>query len=218
MMNDVSMNDVNSTGDEADFRIEHDTMGEVRVPRDALYGAQTQRAVENFPISGTRMPAAVIEALAMIKAAAARANAKLGVLEPEEAAAIEVAASSVAGGEHADQFPIDVFQTGSGTSTNMNVNEVLATLATRELGRDVHPNDAVNASQSSNDTVPSAVHLAAALAVTNHLVPALTRLAEAFEDQAARTAVERWRFEPARDEAGPIPFEFPMNIRFKLGD
>ena len=182
------MNSMNSMGDEADFRIEHDTMGEVRVPRDALYGAQTQRAVENFPISGTRMPSAVIQALAMIKAAAARANAKLGVLEPEEAAAIEVAASSVAGGEHADQFPIDVFQTGSGTSTNMNVNEVLATLATRELGRDVHPNDAVNASQSSNDTVPSAVHLAAALAVTNHLVPALTRLAEAFEDQAARTA------------------------------
>ncbi|MFI7588582.1 class II fumarate hydratase [Spongisporangium articulatum] len=170
------------------FRVLHDTMGEVRVPADALYGAQTQRAVENFPISGTRIAPAVIRALALIKLAAATVNSRLGVLDEDVAEAVVAAAREVANGAYADQFPIDVFQTGSGTSTNMNVNEVVATLAGRRLGRDVHPNDHVNASQSSNDTVPTAVHLAAALAVTESLVPALEHLAEAFEDQAGRTA------------------------------
>jgi fumarate hydratase class II len=170
------------------FRTEHDTMGEVRVPVSALWAAQTQRAVENFPVSGVRMDPAVIRALALIKLCAARVNARLGVLEPDVAAAVESAAREVVDGGHADQFPVDVFQTGSGTSTNMNVNEVLAALATRHLGRAVHPNDHVNASQSSNDTVPSAVHVAAARSATEDLLPALVALAEAFETQAERTA------------------------------
>ena len=181
------MSDTSADG-QAGYRVERDTMGEVRVPASALYAAQTQRAVENFPISGIRMAPAVVRALAMIKAAAARVNARLGVIPDDVAAAVARAAESVAAGEHADQFPIDVFQTGSGTSTNMNVNEVVAALATRDLGRAVHPNDHVNASQSSNDTVPTAVHLAAALGVERDLVPALEHLAEAFEDQARRTA------------------------------
>jgi fumarate hydratase class II len=170
------------------FRVEHDTMGEVRVPADALWGAQTQRAVENFPISGVRMDPAVVRALALVKVAAARVNAELGVLDADVADAVAAAAGEVAGGAHADQFPIDVFQTGSGTSTNMNVNEVVAALATRRLGRAVHPNDHVNASQSSNDTVPTAVHVAAAMAVVDDVVPALEHLAAALEDQAGRTA------------------------------
>jgi len=169
-------------------RIEHDTMGEVRVPVDALYGAQTQRAVENFPISGFPIDPAVISALALIKASAARVNAELKVIEPDVAAAIAGAAEEVAAGGYEDQFPIDVFQTGSGTSTNMNVNEVVATLASRRLGRPVHPNDDVNASQSSNDTVPTAVHLAASRMVVHELVPALDYLAQAFERQSELTA------------------------------
>src|SRR6185436_2769923 len=140
-----------------EFRVEHDTMGEVRVPADALWRAQTQRAVENFPISGGRLEASHIKALAQIKAAAAEVNASLGVLPADVADAIAAAASAVAGGDHDDQFPIDVFQTGSGTSSNMNVNEVLATLASRSLGRAVHPNDHVNASQSSNDVFPTSI-------------------------------------------------------------
>src|SRR4051794_3403999 len=132
-----------------DTRIEHDTMGEIRVPASALWGAQTQRAVENFPISGVRMDPAVISALALIKASAARVNADLKVIDAEVADAVIGAAEEVAAGRHDDQFPIDVFQTGSGTSTNMNVNEVVAALAGRRLGRPVHPNDHVNASQSS---------------------------------------------------------------------
>jgi fumarate hydratase class II len=178
--------DVDATGD--GYRVERDTMGEVRVPADALWGAQTQRAVENFPISGVRMDPAVVRALALVKVAAARVNAELGVVDADVAGAVEAAAAEVAGGAHADQFPIDVFQTGSGTSTNMNVNEVVAALATRRLGRAVHPNDHVNASQSSNDTVPTAVHVAAALAVVTDVVPALEHLAAALEDQARRTA------------------------------
>ena len=137
------------------YRIEHDTMGEVRVPVDALYGAQTQRAVENFPVSGLRLGRSLIWALGTVKAAAAATNAELGVLDGEVARAIEAAAAEVAGGEHDDQFPVDVFQTGSGTSSNMNANEVIARLAGRRLGRAVHPNDEVNASQSSNDTFPT---------------------------------------------------------------
>ncbi len=174
--------------DDGGYRVEHDTMGEVRVPKSALWGAQTQRAVENFPISGVRMDPAVVRALALVKVAAARVNAELGVLDADVAGAVEAAAAEVAGGAHADQFPVDVFQTGSGTSTNMNVNEVVAALATRQLGRAVHPNDHVNASQSSNDTVPTAVHVAAALAVVEDVVPALEHLAAALEDQARRTA------------------------------
>ena len=169
------------------WRTEHDSMGEVQVPAEALWGAQTQRAVENFPISGVRMDPAVIRALALIKRCAAIVNARLNVIDADVADAIADAASAVAAGKHADQFPIDVFQTGSGTSTNMNLNEVVAALASRSLGRQVHPNDEVNASQSSNDTVPTAVHVAAARSVSEDLVPALTDLAEAFERQAQNT-------------------------------
>jgi fumarate hydratase class II len=160
-----------------EYRVEHDTMGEVRVPADAKWRAQTQRAVENFPISGGRLERAHIEALARIKAAAAAVNARLGVIEPDMAEAIASAAAEVAEGKWDDHFPIDVFQTGSGTSSNMNTNEVLATLASERLGRDVHPNDHVNASQSSNDVFPSSIHTAATSAVTNGLIPALTQLA-----------------------------------------
>jgi fumarate hydratase class II len=167
-----------------DFRIEHDTMGEVRVPASALYRAQTQRAVENFPISGTRLERAHIAALARIKKAAARANAELGVLAGDVADAIVAAAEQVASGAHDEDFPIDVYQTGSGTSSNMNANEVIATLATRSLGREVHPNDHVNASQSSNDVFPTSVHVAATGAVVNDLIPALGHLAEALEAKA----------------------------------
>jgi fumarate hydratase class II len=171
-----------------EFRIEHDTMGEVRVPKDALWRAQTQRAVENFPISGTPLEAAHIRALAQVKAACARANAELGVLEQDMADAIVAAAAEVSAGKHDGEFPIDVFQTGSGTSSNMNTNEVLATLATRSLGRDVHPNDHVNASQSSNDVFPTSIHLAATAAAANELVPALDHLATALEAKATEFA------------------------------
>lgn len=170
------------------FRIEHDTMGEVLVPADALYRAQTQRAVENFPISGTRLERRHVEALARIKKAAALANARLGVLPDDVAAAIAAAADEVATGELDAHFPVDVYQTGSGTSSNMNANEVLATLATRHLGRDVHPNDHVNASQSSNDVFPTSVHVAAALGVVRDLVPALEHLESALEAKASEFA------------------------------
>lgn len=171
-----------------DFRIEHDTMGEVRVPADALYRAQTQRAVENFPISGITLERRHIEALARIKKAAARANAELGVLDQDVADAVVAAADEVAGGAHDVHFPIDIFQTGSGTSSNMNTNEVIATLATRSLGSDVHPNDHVNASQSSNDVFPTSVHVAAASALVGDLIPKLTILAESLEAKAAEFA------------------------------
>ncbi|MHA7133932.1 class II fumarate hydratase [Oerskovia turbata] len=172
----------------SDYRIEHDTMGEVRVPAAALYRAQTQRAVENFPLSGTPLERSHIEALARVKKAAARANAELGVLDEDVAAAIVAAADEVASGAHDAHFPIDIFQTGSGTSSNMNTNEVLATLATRSLGREVHPNDHVNASQSSNDVFPTSVHLAATAGVVRDLIPSLTHLAEALEAKAAEFA------------------------------
>src|SRR5690349_21344270 len=147
-------------------------MGEVQVPREALWRAQTQRAVENFPISGTPIEPALVHAIGRVKAAAATVNAELGVLDRAQADAIVAAAREVIDGHHDDQFPIDVFQTGSGTSSNMNANEVIATLAQR-AGTDVHPNDHVNASQSSNDTFPTAIHVAAALAVSDELLPAL---------------------------------------------
>ncbi|GGK82243.1 class II fumarate hydratase [Mangrovihabitans endophyticus] len=173
-----------STSDENGFRIEHDTMGEVRVPADALWRAQTQRAVQNFPISGRGLEPAHIHALARIKGAAAQVNGALGVLEKDLAEAIGAAAGRVADGGYDDQFPIDVFQTGSGTSSNMNANEVIASLAARELGRPVHPNDHVNASQSSNDVFPSSIHLAAAESLTSDLLPALDHLAGALNTKA----------------------------------
>ncbi|MGB3444218.1 MAG: class II fumarate hydratase [Actinophytocola sp.] len=173
---------------ENQFRIEHDTMGEVRVPSDALWRAQTQRAVENFPISGRGLERTQIRALGLLKGATARVNERLGVLDADVAKAIAAAADEVAEGRHDDHFPIDVFQTGSGTSSNMNANEVIATIATRALGRDVHPNDHVNASQSSNDTFPTTIHVAATEAVVRDVIPALTHLAEVVEDRAAEWA------------------------------
>ncbi|MGA8705836.1 MAG: class II fumarate hydratase [Steroidobacteraceae bacterium] len=159
------------------FRIERDSMGELQVPADALWGAQTQRAVDNFPVSGLTMPRGFIRALALIKRAAAAANASLGLLPPELAAPIESAAQQVAEGAHDAHFPIDVFQTGSGTSTNMNANEVIAHLAGR-AGRAVHPNDHVNMGQSSNDVIPTAIHVSAVLMLRELLLPALGHLAD----------------------------------------
>ena len=161
-----------------DVRIEHDSMGEVEVPAAALWGAQTARAVQNFPISGRRVPLPVIHALARVKSAAARANAELGVLDGPRSGAIAAAADAVARGEHDEHFPVDVFQTGSGTSTNMNVNEVVARLAHLSSGRDVHPNDHVNAGQSSNDTFPTALRIAATVVAQHQLVPGLLHLSE----------------------------------------
>jgi fumarate hydratase class II len=159
-----------------EYRIEHDSMGEVRVPKDALWRAQTQRAVENFPLSNIRIDAALIAALGAIKAACAEVNGELGVLDADVAKAIAAAATEVANGRHDDAFPIDVYQTGSGTSSNMNANEVIASLASRALGRDVHANDHVNASQSSNDVFPSAIHVAATRSIVNDLIPSLRHL------------------------------------------
>jgi fumarate hydratase class II len=169
-----------------EYRIERDTMGEVKVPADALWRAQTQRAVENFPISGTCLERRHIRALAQIKAAAAMVNADLGVLDRGIAEAIAAAAAEVAEGRHDDQFPIDVYQTGSGTSSNMNTNEVVATLAAAKTAGNVHPNDHVNASQSSNDVFPTSIHLAAAEAVTRDLVPALGHLASTLDTKATQ--------------------------------
>lgn len=173
---------------ETEYRIEHDTMGEVRVPVNALYAAQTQRAVENFPISGSTLEDAQIQALARIKKAAALANAELGVLAADKAQAIAAAADEIIAGQHLDQFPIDVYQTGSGTSSNMNMNEVLASLATAKLGSPVHPNDHVNASQSSNDVFPTSVHIAVTEALIDDLVPALDHLAVSLEAKATEWA------------------------------
>jgi fumarate hydratase, class II len=170
------------------FRIEHDSMGEVRVPAGALWGAQTQRAVQNLPVSGLRIDRGLIAALGHIKAAAAVANAGLGVLDGDMADAIAAAAREVAAGKHDEQFPVDVFQTGSGTSSNMNANEVIATLAASRLGRPVHPNDHVNASQSSNDVFPSAIHIAAVQSMKGLVIPAVDRLANALEAKAAEFA------------------------------
>jgi fumarate hydratase, class II len=158
------------------YRNEHDSMGAVEVPADALWGAQTQRAVANFPSSGLTMPRSILRALGLIKLCAAAVNAESGDLLPDIAAAIGVASRGVAAGHHDVQFPIDVFQTGSGTSTNMNANEVIAALASRSLGRPVHPNDHVNLSQSSNDVMPTAIHVAAALLIEERLLPAVQHL------------------------------------------
>jgi fumarate hydratase class II len=169
-------------------RIEHDSMGEVRVPASARWGAQTQRAVENFPISGLRLERAQIEALARIKAAVASVKRELDMIEPDLAQAIIAAADEVARGDHDREFPIDVFQTGSGTSSNMNMNEVLANLATERLGRPVHPNDDVNHPMSSNDMFPASIHIAAATGVLRDLVPALEHLAGSLEAKASEFA------------------------------
>lgn len=174
--------------DTPEFRIEHDSMGEVKVPVHAKWRAQTQRAVENFPVSGQRLERAHIEALARIKGAAAKVNAELKVLDPDIAGAIQEAAAEVASGRWDEHFPVDVFQTGSGTSSNMNTNEVIATLATERLGSEVHPNDHVNASQSSNDVFPSSIHIAATAAVTADLIPALDHLAESLGRKSAEFA------------------------------
>ena len=170
----------------SEYRIETDSLGEVRVPADALYGAQTQRAAENFPISGLRFPRAFIQALGMVKYAAARANGALGMLSEEKTDAIVAAAEQVMDGQHDDQFVLDIFQTGSGTSTNMNANEVIATLASKALdGQDVHPNDDVNKSQSSNDVIPTAMHVAARTTIEQALLPALERLNASLANKAA---------------------------------
>lgn len=166
-------------------RTERDSMGTVEVPADALYGAQTQRAVDNFPVSGLPMPPGFIHALGHIKGACARANAALGGLDADVAKAIDAAAREVAEGGHDHQFPVDVFQTGSGTSSNMNVNEVIARLASQRLGKPVHPNDHVNRGQSSNDVVPTAIHVSARLALVNHLLPSLDHLALTLERRAS---------------------------------
>src|SRR5258707_4297414 len=161
-------------------RIEHDTLGEIRVPEDSLYGAQTARAVENFPISGRPLPRALLRAMARIKGAAAHVNGRRGDLLPTLAVTIERAAAEVEEGHHDRHFPVDIFQTGSGTSTNMNVNEVIGHLAR------AHPNDEVNLGQSSNDVFPAAIHLAAAEAVAQHLLPPM----EGLRDSLARKAAE----------------------------
>lgn len=170
--------------DSSEFRIERDSLGELKVPREALYGAQTQRAIENFPISGQVMPRAFIRALGLTKAACAIANRELGGLSIEDASAIEKASLDVARGDYDAHFPVDVFQTGSGTSTNMNANEVIARLASIERGKDLHPNDDVNRSQSSNDVIPTCIHISAALEVAEKLLPALKHLAITIETKS----------------------------------
>jgi fumarate hydratase class II len=166
------------------YRTERDSMGEIQVPEDALWGAQTQRALQNFPISGQPMPLAFIRSLGLIKQAAAMVNHDMGLLDESRAKAIAIASARVASGEVADQFPVDVFQTGSGTSSNMNANEVIATLAARECDAQIHPNDHVNMGQSSNDVVPSAIQVAATLLVSQELIPSLLHLAETIDIKA----------------------------------
>jgi len=167
------------------YRIEKDSMGELQVPCSALYAAQTQRAIDNFPISGLAMPASFIKTVALIKKAAALVNIGLGELDADKGQAIITAAEQIIAGQHAEQFPIDVFQTGSGTSTNMNVNEVLANLATAILGKAVSANDDVNMGQSSNDVIPTAIHVSAAIECQKNLLPSLTHLVETIEKKAA---------------------------------
>ncbi len=170
------------------FRVEHDSMGELKVPADALWGAQTQRAVDNFPISGLKLPRAFIRALALVKQAAARANTQLQLLDAKVSQAIQSAAAEVAAGDHDRHFPIDVFQTGSGTSTNMNANEVIAALASRRLGDPVHPNDQVNMGQSSNDAIPTALHVSAVLVLRGTLVAALEHLRDVLRAKEVEVA------------------------------
>jgi fumarate hydratase class II len=191
----VTTSTATHSSDPGEFRVEHDTMGEVLVPRTALYGAQTQRAVENFPISGKGLESAQIVALARIKRAAAVVNGSLGIIDQAIADAVVGAADRLIAGDHHDQFPVDTYQTGSGTSSNMNINEVLASLATTALGSPVHPNDHVNASQSSNDVFPTSVHVAVTGALLGDLVPALEHLASSLDAKAElwKTAVKAGR-------------------------
>ena len=167
------------------YRIERDSLGEIKVPKDALYQAQTQRAVDNFPISGIRIPRGMIRALGLVKHAAATANEKLGLLDAERAEVIRKAADEVAEGQHDGDFPIDIFQTGSGTSSNMNANEVISTRATTLLGDKVHPNDHVNMSQSSNDVIPTTIHVGAVLLCVEELLPALEHLSQTLATKGA---------------------------------
>ena len=169
-------------------RIEHDSLGELEVPADALWGAQTQRAVENFPVSGLTLPPAFLRALALVKYACAEANIRLGLLDTAIGSAIQQAAEAVMAGNHLDQFPVDVFQTGSGTSTNMNMNEVLARLASEASGLPIHPNDHVNMSQSSNDVIPTTIHVSAACEIDTGLLPALQHLADTLDRRATELA------------------------------
>jgi len=169
----------------SDYRIERDSLGEMKVPKDALYAAQTQRAVDNFPVSGWPIPPAMIGALGLVKGAAARANLALGLIDAGRAEAIASAAAEVAANAHDAHFPIDVFQTGSGTSSNMNANEVISRLATDRLGEAVHPNDHVNMSQSSNDVIPTSIHVAAALLASRKLLPALRHLSATIAEKGA---------------------------------
>ena len=170
-----------------EFRVESDSMGEVRVPVDALWGAQTQRAVENFPVSGLRMPRVFIRALALVKWAAAGANGELALLETRKARAIQAAALAVAEGGHDAHFPVDVFQSGSATSSNMNANEVIARLASQAAKTPIHPNDDVNMGQSSNDVIPTAIHVSVALLLIEELLPALMHLEERLRQKAEET-------------------------------
>ena len=170
------------------FRIESDSLGEVQVPIHAHYGAQTQRAVNNFPLSGISMPRAFIRALGLVKGACATANVELGLLEPKLGAAIGQAAESVSRGQYDNHFPVDVFQTGSGTSSNMNANEVIASLAAELCYHQVQPNDQVNMSQSSNDVIPTCIHLSAALLLHDRLLPALDHLARVLQNRSTELA------------------------------
>ena len=163
------------------YRIEKDSMGELKVPKDALYGAQTQRAIDNFPISGITMPEKFIHAVVLIKQTAAKVNLALGLLEPDIATAIFAAGTNILEGDYAHHFPVDVFQTGSGTSTNMNVNEVIANLASRQTSKTIDPNDHVNMGQSSNDVIPTAIHLSTAIGINQQLIPALEHLVDCIE-------------------------------------
>lgn len=169
------------------FRVEHDSMGELKVPAEARWGAQTQRAVENFPISGLPMPRGFIAALGLVKWAAAGANSELGLLKTDLAVAIQKASLEVFSGKHDAHFPIDIFQTGSGTSSNMNANEVIANLGSESSGKTVHPNDHVNMGQSSNDVIPTCVHVGAAIAIKEQLLPALAHLSEVLAVKADET-------------------------------
>jgi len=171
-----------------EYRIEKDSMGEIKVPINALYSAQTQRAVENFPVSGLSLPRGVIRALGLIKAALAEANCELGLLDKEMTNAIVKASTDIANGMHDNQFPLDIFQTGSGTSSNMNCNEVIASLASKDLGRPVHPNDHVNMGQSSNDVIPTAIHVSGTLMVHDQLIPALEHLADTIANKSKEVA------------------------------
>ena len=174
----------NPSSSDSKFRLEKDSLGEIKVPQDALYGAQTQRALENFPVSDYVLPTAFIRAVVAIKRAAAEANQSLGILEGDQARAIVQACDSLTEADYARQFPVDVFQTGSGTSTNMNVNEVLAHIASEKSGLAISANDHVNMCQSSNDVIPSAIHLSALLAIQNQLLPALVHLCALLDSKA----------------------------------